>query len=121
MRFGLIISILLAIFITGCTTKISTENQTDTKFNQINSSAKDCVTELSKKITGNEGKHVFTFAFYVSSQSEPLGNSNYTKSVTTGIPYFTETTLDNGDPGSAWRNCMLKHNALVPQIKFPKT
>lgn len=119
MRFNLVISILVATFITGCT--LNKKLETGTKYEKISRIAEDCVTELSKKAMGMDGKYVFTFAFYVHKQSAPVINGIYTKSEKTGIPYFIATSLDNGDPGSAWRNCMSYHDALVAQIEFPKT
>lgn len=111
---------LLATIATGCTTSFHTEESllVDTDFDRISRTAKSCVTELSRMSARNDDKHILTFAFYVSSQTIPVVKSDYTQSVKIAIPYLITDSFDNGKPGSAWRNCMQKHQALVTQIKY---
>ncbi|HHL2502271.1 TPA: hypothetical protein ACQ301_004401 [Yersinia enterocolitica] len=120
MRLSLFIPCFLAAFVAGCTTSLHTEENflVDTMFDRVNHMAKSCVTKLSKMSAKNDDKHILTFAFYVSSQTVPVVKSDYTQSVKIAIPYFIADSLDNGEPGSAWRNCMREHQALVAQIKY---
>lgn len=102
----------------GCTNKNSSFE--DPQFKFVYEESIKCSEKLSKLVIANNEPYTFSFAYYVSSQTVPVINANFTQSEKLAISYFIAPTRDNHVSGSAWRACMSEHGALVSNIQFPE-
>lgn len=63
----------------------------------------DIVLDISKHQTG---KTKLTSIFKDEASYSRVGDASHETHRIQGFPYVESTALDNGKPGSAWRNCM---------------
>lgn len=98
-----------SLVFSGCTSQQPQQQ----KYQFVNETAHQCATEIrdqSAKLSA-EGHSLslrWTTVPYVVS---PPDN-------TLRVDYVTSSILDNGVPGSAWKSCMQKKDALVPELRF---
>ncbi|EKT64625.1 hypothetical protein [Providencia burhodogranariea] len=118
MKLITVFTLIASLLLSGCMSKKASFDQGTFEF--VNTQAKDCVEKLSELAAENNEPYTFSFAYYVSSTSVPMINSQYTQSKKIGIPYFISPSRDNNHPGSAWRVCMSRHRALDPNILLPE-
>lgn len=77
-----------------------------------------CSNQVLRAAKDKIGKSIFASLPYKSGAYVYTGGIaplSAETSATFNIPYATATALDGGNPGSAWRACMVQNGAPVPK------
>ena len=99
MKLGNLLAAAIVLTITACAGKA----EKDPQYVAAEKCA-DLVITKSKALAekGISGNYEFTSKLRTTSTSD----GPFTSTQIRGIPYATSTFLDNGNEGSAWRQCM---------------
>ena len=104
-----------SVLVAGCATQNDLSPQ-EKKYQRVNTSARQCAEDVKNKTIELTAKGMSTHVHWTTVQYVFTGSDG--KESLRTVEYRTSTVLDNGAPGSAWRQCMQNDDALVPELKF---
>lgn len=76
-----------------------------------------CAEQVLEASKNKNGTTQFTSLFRNGETISRVGDTVQTNRHIQGIPYVEASALDNGNPGSAWRNCMWRSGFSIGGAK----
>lgn len=106
MNFRAITLLTACALLAACS---SNSKQTD--FASVNQAADSCTRKLQTEHQFNISRRIPASTVYVNRPFTEDNHISYR-----AIPYFAAASIDKGNPGSAWRNCMARNNVATSAI-----
>lgn len=101
-----IMTVGLSLVVVGCSSQKNTENPDK----QV---AEECVNKINSIAKGKSGTVNHLGIRKEDGVVARAGGVALKEGKQTWLPYVEATLLDNGVPGSAWRNCMQQHGVDI--------
>ncbi|GAB7197967.1 hypothetical protein [Dickeya oryzae] len=88
----------------------------DNPIQRVANAANECTTDILAQVKRLGGRYQLLTRYYIKNQTIEMNGGRVVDTQVRELPAINATSLDNGDPGSAWRDCMKGKNALAPEI-----
>ncbi|WP_038914046.1 hypothetical protein [Dickeya zeae] len=88
----------------------------DNPIQKVANAANECTTGILAQVKQLGGKYQIITRYYIKNQTIEMNGGRVVDTQVRELPAINATSLDNGNPGSAWRDCMKGKNALAPEI-----
>lgn len=108
----IICSVTAVTILAGCTSHKVTSHE-DPSFLAADKAASHCTDQVSRDAKGHNGKTTLTSIFWHKGQYVRAGDSLSSQEELRAIPMMEASAVDQGKPGSYWRNCMLKQGITI--------
>ena len=99
-KAGIVCLSLVVAVLTGCSSPKSTPEEPEM------TAARQCSDQLLTASKNKAGTTKLTSIMKDEATIVRVGDSSQETHLIKGFPYVESTSLDNGKPGSTWRNCM---------------
>ncbi|ARB84892.1 MULTISPECIES: hypothetical protein [Yersinia] len=111
-KFLIICSVMAVAVLTGCTSQKVTSHE-DQNFLVADKAARYCTNLVGSDAKSHNGKTTLTSIFWHKGQYVRAGDSLSSQEEFRAIPMMEASVVDQGKPGSYWRNCMSKQGIVI--------
>ncbi|UJR61977.1 hypothetical protein [Dickeya zeae] len=88
----------------------------DNPIQKVANAANECTAGILAQVKRLGGRYQLLTRYYIKNQTIEMNGGRVVDTQVRELPAINATSLDNGNPGSAWRDCMKGKNALAPEI-----
>ncbi|MBP2845760.1 hypothetical protein J8655_09745 [Dickeya oryzae] len=88
----------------------------DNPIQQVANAANECTADILARVKRLGGRYQVLTRYYIKNQTIEMNGGRVVDTQVRELPAINATSLDNSNPGSAWRDCMKGKNALAPEI-----
>lgn len=117
-RYGILsVGALLLGSLTLSACSVAPQSQpVDNPIQKVANAANECTTDILAQVKQFGGKYQIITRYYIKNQTAEINGSRVVDTQVRELPAINAASVDKGDPGSAWRDCMKGKNALAPEI-----
>ncbi|QYM96105.1 hypothetical protein FGI04_09110 [Dickeya ananatis] len=88
----------------------------DNPIQRVANAANECTSDILAQVKRLGGRYQVLTRYYIKNQTIEINGGRVVDTQVRELPAINATSLDNGDPGRAWHDCMKGKNALAPEI-----
>ncbi|UCZ75449.1 hypothetical protein LHK94_21100 [Dickeya zeae] len=117
-RYGILsVGALLLASLTLSACSVAPQSQpVDNPIQKVANAANECTTDILAQVKQFGGKYQIITRYYIKNQTAEINGSRVVDTQVRELPAINAASVDKGNPGSAWRDCMKGKNALAPEI-----